>query len=176
MADPVKSEKFNVPPLVGLVMANPHIEPSAEEAEALPLLLDGVENYPEWTYSDSSEDNGTAGILDLEAGLVYNGPQGMYVQVSIRDLDLSAAHLGSGVGAPEATDTMELAVYVNSVLAGSSDEGNVAELDSEIVEYNLDRLVGPLNESDVLRVVIRNVGEEADADTQLDDSAIITIR
>ena len=176
MANAVKHERFNVPPLVGTVMANPLIEPGANEAEALPLLLDGVGNYPEWTYSDAAEDNGTAGILDLQPGLVYEGPQGMYVQVSIRDLDVSAALLGLGVGAPAATDTSELAVYVNSVLKHSSDEGPSTEIDDSTIEFNLDGLVGPLNESDVIRVVLAATGEEDDADLRLTSPAVITIR
>lgn len=177
MANAVKSQKFTVAPMVGVIKVNRQIEPSAEEAESLPFYIDGVENYPEWTYSASAEDNGTAGILDLEDGLIYVGDSGMYVQVSIRDLDLTAA-IGINSGTPEnnGEDTMELALYVNSVPVAHSDEGRVAEMDAGTPEFNLDAHVGPLNENDVLRVVINAVGEEADADTQISESAVITIR
>lgn len=173
MADPVKSEKFTVPALLGLINTHTLIEPSAEEGEALSLNLGNVDDYPEWTYATSTEDNGTAGIFDLEPGLTYNGPQGMYVQVSIRDLDLNAA---LNAGTPEGTDTVDVQVFVNSTVVSGSDEGATAELDALTVEYNLDVLVGPLNEGDVLRVAVVNAGEEADADTANTNPAVITIR
>ncbi len=176
MANAVKNERFSVAPMVGVVEVNPLIEPGANEAEAIPFAMDAVGNYPEWTYSETAEDNGTAGILDLQPGLVYEGPQGMYVQVSIRALDVSAALLGFGVGAPAATDTSELAIYVNSVLKHSSDEGPSTEIDDSTIEFNLDGHVGPLNESDVIRVVLAATGEEADADLRMVSPAVITIR
>ena len=177
MANAVKSQKFTVAPMVGVVAVNRLIEPSAEEAEALPFFMEGSIDHPEWTYSSAAEDNGTAGILDLEDGLIYNGDSGMYVQVSIRDLDIDVS-IATLAGTPEAADGFDLAIYVNSLPVGRSDEGITVELDSggNTAEFNLDHLVGPLQEDDVLRVVLQAFGEEADADTQMSESATITLR
>lgn len=175
MANAVKSEKFTVPALVGVVRPTHLIEPATEEGEALSLYFSGAADHPEWTLSETAEDNGTAGDWDLQPGLIYTGTSGMYVQVSIRDFDVLAS-IFPLAGSPEAGDLGELQVHINSDPVANSDEGLSDELDDSTVEFNLDAHVGPLNENDVIRVVFANVGEEADGDTQLPTAAVINIR
>ena len=119
-----------------------------------------VDDAKDWTYSVTAEDSGTAGILDGEPGLIYSGPSGNYVRVSVDGFD-TLEHASTP---PEASDKAALVLYRNSTPAGFSDEGFTTHAAETAVENNLDVEVGPLNEGDVLRAGVAFTGEEADAD------------
>jgi hypothetical protein len=153
--------KFNVVPLLGTVPEAALVEPGVNEAEAVPVTLTSVADSIDWTYSATAEDNGTAGILDGQPGVIYNGPSGNHVRVAITNFD-TVEH---AITAPEATDTAALAVYVNSEVRDYGDEGFNAHASEIAVENNIDTVV-VLNEGDVLRVGMSFNGE-ADADLDL---------
>lgn len=156
-----KSTKFNVQPMFGEVDEAALAEPGAILAEARALTLTNVAESSDWTYSATAEDNGIAGDLDAQPGVTYNGPSGNYARVVVTNMDT----IEHAITAPEATDTAALALYVNSVVFDYGDEG-FNEHDAEIaVENNIDTVVGPLNEGDVVRVGIAFTGEvDADLD------------
>lgn len=133
---------------------------AAEENESLALTADGAESV-NWTYSATAEDNGTAGDLDGEPGVIYRGEGTQAVRVSIRDLDLA-----EGTSPPEATDEVTIGVYKNSTLVAYADEGFVSELDTETAaEMNVDTVVDAVGENDVIRVgLIGDNGETIDID------------
>jgi hypothetical protein len=146
--------KFNVVPLLGTVPEAALVEPGVNEAEAVPVTLTSVADSIDWTYSATAEDNGTAGILDGQPGVIYNGPSGNHVRVAMHAITL-----------PEATDTAALAVFVNSEVRDYGDEGFNTHAAEIAVENNIDTVV-VLNEGDVLRVGMSFNGE-ADADLDL---------
>lgn len=152
--------KFNVQSVDGTVDEVALAEPGANEAEAIPFTLAEVGELSDWTYAEAAEDNGTAGILDGQDGVTYNGPNGNYFRVAITNVDT----IEHAITAPEATDKAALALYKNSELVAVGDEGLNAHASEAAVENNLDTLVGPFNEGDVLRVALYFTGEEADAD------------
>lgn len=137
------------------------VEPGANEAEAVPLTAADWADAIEWEYSATAEDNGTAGILDGEPGLIYRG-EGTAVQVRVANFDT----LEHGITPPEATDKAVLAVYKNSDVVAYADEGLNTHAAEIAVEGNLDTYV-TLSENDVLRVGVAFTGEEADADLDL---------
>lgn len=134
------------------------IEPSAEEAEAMPLTITNVAESSDWTYNASTEDNGTVGILDDEAGILYNGPSGNFVRVSV-----DAMVLLDSAGT-ETTDLASLTVFLNSTAVAYSDEGFAEHFGEITVSHNIDTIVGPIAEDDVLRIGISFTGEETEAD------------
>ena len=155
--------KFNVQTMHGNIMAQDPVEPGTLEAEMVSFELANIADLVDWTYSQTAEDKGTAGSHDLTPGLIYNGPNGNYVRLAITYFDLL-----EGTAAPEAeVDTAQLGVYVNSLLHQNSDEGYTEHNSEVAVEYNLDVIVGPLQESDVIRIGVAFSGEEADADLVL---------
>jgi hypothetical protein len=138
----------------------------AEEAEALALTLTDATNPHDWTYSATAEDNTTdihspgedtpPEEMDDQPGLIYSGPSGVSVRVSVANLDVS-----EGTIAPEAGDSVEAVVYLNSTPMIKSDEGVVAEHDLETAtEFNIDGVIPNVQESDVIRVGVRGAGEE----------------
>lgn len=162
-----KSEKLTPFPMVGEVPEAAIVEPGANEAEAVPLTMAEVTDaVGDWTYSATAEDNGTAGILDLQPGITYNGPP-TAVQVKITGFDT----LEHAITAPEATDTAALTIFVNSTVHDYADEGFSTHAAEIAVEGNISTYV-PLNEGDVLRVGVSFVGEEADADLDLAPGSI----
>lgn len=146
------------------------IEPGADEAEAIALTIDAIaEATKDFTYSAIAEDNpnAAAGILDGQPGMVYNGPDGNYFRVTA---DVSLAD--HGISTPAAGDTAVLAVYKNSEVQAFSDEGFS---DHEIaVEHNVDTVVGPYNEGDVLRFGVAFNGE-ADSDVTNAAAGLVTV-
>lgn len=154
--------KFNVQPVFGETDEVALVEPGANEAEATALTLTADAEAQDYTYSATAEDNGTAGILDGQPGIIYNGPSGNYVRVAVSNYDT----LEHAITAPEATDTAALAVFQNSTVVAFGDEGFNAHASEIAVENNVDCVVGPLNEGDVIRVGMSFNGE-ADADLDL---------
>lgn len=155
------STKFNVMQLSGTVPEVALSEPGAILAEAIPVTLTNIANSVDYTYSATAEDNGTAGDLDGQPGVIYAGPSGMAVRVAVQGVDT----LEHAITAPEATDTAALTVWKNSVIVAHGDEG-YNEHDAEIaVENNVDTIVAELNEGDVIRVGFTFTGEvNADLD------------
>lgn len=153
--------KFNVQPVFGEVDEAALAEPGANLAEARALTLTADAEAQDYTYSATAEDNGTAGILDGQPGIIYNGPNGNYVRVAVSNMDT----LEHAITAPEATDTAALAIYKNSEVAAFGDEGFSTHAAEIAVENNVDCVVGPLNTNDVIRVGIAFTGEvDADLD------------
>jgi hypothetical protein len=147
----------------------------AEAAEALALEGTTV-NQIDWVYSATAEgltgEVAVGGIdLDGEPGLIYGGPLGAGVRVSVANVDVD-----HGLIAPEATDTAVVALFVNNTVVAYADEGFTAELDAEpAIEFNLDTYVGPLSVGDVLRVgIIGGTEETLDLDVALGGSLMIT--
>ena len=143
-------------PLYGEIDETAVVEPSAEEAEALPLTLDNLSGATTFVYNVSTEDNGTVGILDDEAGITYSGPSGQIVRVK------TAGFVGTDGAGLEATDAVQIVVYKNSTKVIDSDEGS-SEIAETTVTFNIDGLV-QLDEGDVIRFGTESVGEEVDGD------------
>tara|TARA_R110000824_G_scaffold102267_4_gene242632 strand:+ start:711 stop:1127 length:417 start_codon:yes stop_codon:yes gene_type:complete len=116
---------------------------------------------PHWLYSATAEDNGTAGLLDGEPGVIYKGVITQAVRVNARDLVIA-----SGIIAPEATDTIIVGVYKNSTLVSSFDNETVAgeiivdELDAVTATLEVDTIVDAVGPGDVIRVAILGQGAE----------------
>lgn len=146
----------------GVVPEAALVEPGTNEAEAVPVTMTGVGDLPDWTYSATAEDNGTAGILDGQPGLTYSGPATNHFRVNVTNFDT----IEHAITAPEATDKAVMALYRNSEVIDFADEGLTAHASEIAVEFNIDTFV-TLNENDVLRVAVFFSGEEADADLDL---------
>lgn len=156
---------------------------AAELAEALALSVtagghpeNGSHNLdgPEFEYSATAEDNGIAGILDLEPGLVFAGPTGLYTTAKVEVVSVSILE---GTIAPEATDEVTLAIFVNSAIWAIADEGYVtAGGNSEVAtEFNVSASVA-LTELDVVRVAVLTVnGDEAGQDWDIDTLGVLNI-
>lgn len=143
-----ESDPFVVTPVLGETDEDAQVDLTANGAEATAVTIPA--EALDFTYSATAEDNGTAGALDAQPGVIYNGPNGNYVRVKIANHDVVEHAI---ITVPEATDTVTLAVYKNSELAALSDEGYTAQ--NEIaIEFNLDAIVGPLNTNDVIRVAL----------------------
>lgn len=129
-------------------------------AEAL-ALTEGYDETGDWVYSATAEGRtgevAVNGIdLDGEPGLIYSGPAGGAVGVTIEEVDIA-----EGTIAPEATDSVTLALTLNNDIVAYADEGYVSELDTETAaEMNLSTYVGNLQPGDVLRVALIGGGEE----------------
>ncbi len=134
-------------------------ETVAEAAEA--LALEGANTTPHWEYSATAEDNGTAGSLDGQPGVIYQGPVTTAARVNVRDLVLAA-----GTIAPEAADSVAAGIYKNSELVGTLDNETVAdeyvfdELDAETITAECDIVVDAVAPGDVIRVGLLGLGEE----------------
>ena len=134
-------------------------ETVAEAAEA--LALEGVSPNPHWEYSATAEDNGTAGSLGGQPGLIYKGEVTSAALVNVRALTLAAGSI-----TPEATDKIAAGIYKNSELAATLDNESVAneyvfdELDSETIVAECDTIVDAVAPGDVIRVAIIGLGEE----------------
>lgn len=144
-------------------------ETAAELAEALALEGATPAVNGDWTYSATAEGRtGETAVnsidLDGEPGVIYSGPTGGAVRVHVNGLDVS-----EGTIAPEATDSVAAALFVNNTIVDFFDEGFVSEVDTETaVEFNIDTYVGGLIEGDVIRVGLVGGGEEtADWDVAL---------
>ena len=123
----------------------------AETPEAQPLTISaGVAGSEsgDWAYSATAEDNGTAGALDGQPGIIYTGQSGNAVRVKVTNFDVDEESIIA-----DATDSATMGVYVNSSLVAYADEGFVAELDIT-AEFNVDTYVGGLQTNDVIRVAV----------------------
>jgi hypothetical protein len=161
MPNPTTHTKFNVKQLAGTVPEVALSEPGAILAEAIPVTLTDVANSVDFTYSATATDNGTAGDLSGQPGVIYSGPSGMAVRVAVAGVDT----LEHAITLPEATDTAALTLWKNSVAVGYGDEGFNAHASEIAVENNVDTIVAELNEGDVLRVGFTFTGEvDADLD------------
>lgn len=154
------STKFNIMQVNGVVPELALSEPGANEAEAIPVTLTAVGDTSDWTYSATAEDAGTAGVLDGEPGVIYNGPNGNYVRVVLDNVDT----IEHGITPPEATDTAALTLFKNSAVFDYGDEGFNTHAAEIAVENNIDTVMGPLNTGDVIRVGFSFTGEEVGAD------------
>jgi hypothetical protein len=134
-------------------------ETVAEGAEAL-ALTEAFES-PDWTYSATAEDNGTAGALDGEPGVIFKGEVTQAVRVNVKDLVLAA-----GTIAPEAADKVVAGSYKNSTLVATLDNETVAneyvfdELDAETITAEVATIVDAVAPGDVIRVGLAGLGEE----------------
>lgn len=129
----------------------------AETPEAVPLTPSvgiAANESGDWAYSATAEDNGTAGTLDGQPGIIYTGPAGNAVRVKVTGLDVDEESIIA-----DPADSATAAVYVNSSLVAYADEGFVSELDIT-AEFNLDTYVGGLQSGDVIRVAVVGGGEE----------------
>ncbi len=156
------STKLSVQAAYGEVPEAALVEPGANLVEAVPVTIDAalLADSPDWTYSATAEDKGTAGNLDGQPGLVHNGPTNHY-RVQVTDFDT----IEHAITAPEATDTAVMAIFKNSEVVDYADEGFSTHAGEAATEFNIDTIV-TLDESDVLRVGMVFTGE-ADADLDL---------
>lgn len=155
----VGNTSFAVTPLIGETDEKALLEPGANLVDAIEVTITDDGEVQDWTYSATAEDNGTAGNLDGQEGVIYSGPDGNYFRVKATNVDF----LEHGITPPEAADTACMALFKNSEVVALADEG-YNEHDAEIaVEYNVDAVVGPFNEGDVLRIGAVFTGE-ADGD------------
>jgi hypothetical protein len=155
MPNPTKHTKFSVKELSGTVPEVALVEAGAILAESIPVTMTNVANSIDFSYSATAEDNGTAGALDGQPGVIYAGPSGMAVRVAIANVD-TIEHASTP---PEATDTAALTLWRNSEAVGYGDEGFNAHVSEIAVENSLDTIVAGLNEGDVLRVGFTFTGE-----------------
>lgn len=148
-------------------------EGTVPTAEAL-ALTEGYSEIGDWIYSATAEGRtGEVAVnsidLDLEPGLIYSGPAGGAVGVTIEEVDIS-----EGTIAPEATDTATLALFLNNDIIAYADEGFVALTGEVLHEMNLSTYVGNLQPGDVLRVGLVGSGSEViDVDITPGDVRIV---
>lgn len=125
------------------------------------LAMEGASVSPHWEYSATATDNGTAGALSGQPGLVFKGEIQAAARVNVRALTLAA-----GVIAPEATDKVAAGIYKNSELVSTLDNESVAneyvfdELDAETIVAECDTIVDAVAPGDVIRVALIGLGEE----------------
>lgn len=153
--------KLNVQPVFGETDEVALVEPGANLVESTALTLTADAEAADWTYSAIAEDNGTAGALDGQPGVIYNGPSGNAVRVQVTNYDV----LEHAITAPEATDRAVMCVFKNSDIVAYADEGFSAVASEIAVEFNVDTVV-MVNESDVIRVGVKFTGE-VDGDLDL---------
>lgn len=126
---------------------------------ALALTLDGTRaGGGDWFYTTEAENPGSTGDMDLDAGLVYQGPAGttgyFVVQVSNADVEWG----DEGTADPDNEDTVSVDVYVNGTKVISSDEGQSAMANEGAeVEFNVTSETVALTEGDVLRFALTPV-------------------
>jgi len=162
------STKLSVQTAYGEVPEAALVEPGANLVEAVPVTINAalLADSPDWTYSATAEDNGTAGNLDAQPGLTYSGPGTNHFRVQVTDFDV----IEHGITPPEATDTSVMILAVNSETVAFSDEGFTTVAAEIAVEHNVDTIV-TLNEGDVLRVGMAFTGE-ATGDLDLSPGSI----
>ena len=134
-------------------------EIAAEGSEA--FALEGASLSPHFAYSATAEDNGTAGALDGQPGVIYSGPVQTAVRVSVSGLTL----LEGAIQAPEAADSFVGAVFKNSTqvatLATEAGTAIITELDTETaVVLEGDVIVDAVADGDVIRIGVVGLTEE----------------
>lgn len=150
-------------------------ETVAEGAEALALEGATPAVSGDWAYSATAEGRtGETAVnsidLDGEPGIIYSGPAGNAVRVQVKGLDVL-----EGTIAPEATDSVAAALFLNNTVVDYFDEGFVSEVDTAtLVEMNIDTIVPGLQSGDVIRVGLIGGGEET-ADWDIDNAGSVNI-
>jgi hypothetical protein len=146
-------QSIEAQPVSLFVPAGPVAAALEGTAVALPLASNGAST--QWTYSDTAE--GLTGAvaangfnMDGQPGLIYSGPVGGQVRISITNLDLAT----SLSLVAEADDGFAVGVFKNNDLVGKADEGFAVEFDTATVEYNCATIVGNMQTGDVLRVAV----------------------
>jgi hypothetical protein len=133
---------------------------TANTGEAL-ALTEGYAEMGDWIYSANAEGRtGEVAVngldFDGEPGLIYSGPPGGAVGITVEEVDIA-----EGTIAPEATDSVTLAVMLNNTVVAFADEGFVSELDTETAaEMNCSTYVGGLQTGDVIRIALIGGGQE----------------
>jgi len=162
------STKLSIQTAYGEVPEAAIVEPGANLIEAVPVTINAalLADSPDWTYSATASDAGTAGVLDGQPGLTYSGPGTNHFRVQVTDFDV----VEHGITAPEATDTSVMILAVNSEIAAFSDEGFTTVAAEIAVEHNVDTII-TLDAGDVLRVGVQFTGE-ANGDLDLAPGSI----
>lgn len=174
------ADSFKIQGVQGEFIDNAALETVAEAPVAYDLEPADNTNVTNFLFSENAEDNGTAGDLDLQDGLIYDGPPGNYVQVRVADLNVT-----EGTIIASAVDEVAAAVYINSTLFAIMDtedarrltgglgtekvedvnetkgSGFVSEFDTEAnAAFHFDGRVGPLSTGDVIRFGLLSGNEE----------------
>ncbi len=158
--------------------------PGPEVGEALALTVVAasghgkITNGTEFEYSATATDNGIAGNLSGEPGLVFQGPAGLYTiaKISVEDVKVSEG----SIAVPDAEDTVTLALFVNSALWAIADEGFAPDESFDVgttFEFNISETDVALTEDDVVRVVILGVeANEETLDWDIGDEGVLEIK
>ena len=161
-------------PIGGRFTAEEDAELAENTNEAFPLDVRSAYRTPFWEYAAAMEDNGSAGALDLDPGLKYLGPSGIFI-VGFDNLD---AIEGTITG--ESTDEIDIAVYVNSTETIECDEGDTEYPTGEaVVEFNLADTQLTLETGDVVRFVRQMAAsneDDPDTDWNLTQASAWNIR
>lgn len=158
--------------------------PGAEQGEGLALTQVATPGHgkltqgTEFEYSAIASDNGIAGMLSGEPGVVFRGPAGLYTVVLAK---VSGVHIQEGsITLPNDEDTVTLALFVNSALWAIADEGFSPEesMDTETgVVFNISETPLALTEADVIRVVALGVeANEETLDWDIGDEGVLEIK
>ena len=174
------ADSFKIQGVQGTLGDATALETVAEALVAFDLTPSDNTDVTNFLFSENAEDNGIAGTLDLDDGLIYDGPPGNYVQVRVVECDII-----EGTIAPSNVDEVAPVVIINSTLFAvmntedarrltgglgtekveaneeTKGSGFVAEIDTGIlVEFNYDGMVGPLSSGDVIRFGLLSGNEE----------------
>ncbi len=174
------ADSFKIQSVQGTLGDATALETVAEALVAFDLTPSDATDVTNFLFSENAEDNGTAGTLDLDDGLIYDGPPGNYVQVDVIECDII-----EGSSAPSDVDEVAPVVIINSTLFAvmntadsrrltgglgtekveaneeTKGSGFVAEIDTGIlVEFNYSGMVGPLSSGDVIRFGLLSGNEE----------------
>ena len=134
----------------------PGTERVTGDGVAITMALD-VDTTPgynglELTYSATAENRGGGGLHDNLPGVIYEGPAEVWreVNVEVTRLDVNE---GTAI-APEATDAVTVALYLNSALVALADEGFQATVgEQSTLEFNVEANM-LLTDLDVVRFCI----------------------
>ncbi len=144
--------------------------PGVEQAEALALSPVAVPDHgkitngTEFLYSATATDNGIAGILSGEPGLIFQGPAGLYTIAKVAVTDVNVQE--GSIAVPDDEDTCTLALFVNSALWAIADEGFAPDESFDTgtaFPFNISSTDLALTELDVVRVAV--LGVEANEET-----------
>ncbi len=131
-------------------------------AIGLALTVDASPGYDglEWTYSATAENRGGGGLHDDLPGVIFEGPSEVWREVAI---EVTGLDINEGtIIAPEGTDAVTLALYLNSALVAISDEGFSSTIgEPSTLEFNLEAVI-QVTDLDVIRfAVLSPEGTEA---------------
>jgi hypothetical protein len=157
--------------------------PGEVNAEALALAAVAgvhgvVTDSTEFTYSATAVDNGIAGDLSGQPGIIFEGPAGLYTVTKVKVTNL---HVSEGsIAVPDAEDTVTIGLYVNSALWAIAEEGFSPDesMDTETgVEFNISETDLALTELDVIRVALVGVdANEELLDFDIDAQGTVEIK